>query len=197
MNIREIHAQLADGGMLRKADDFDNAVSDLQVGYMDVARQMKAFYLAHVGEAETEQEIAYIEGVRTAYEALEAAVDMVDGSRRDFRYAMQRIEENLPAVRRKPLPNEAYQTPILDALLALGGSAKAGDVLDQVGRLMAGQLQEPDLAPLRSNNEPAWRKSAQWARREMVLKGLLRDDAPWGHWKLSEQGRALAQKRAT
>lgn len=197
MNIPEIHAKLAAAGMLRKADEFDNTVSDLQVGYMDVVYQMKACYLAHVEEAKTEREIAYIEGVRTAYESLEAAIDMVDGSRRDFRYAMQQIEENLPAVRQKPLPNEAYQMPILDALLALGGSAKAGDVLDQVGRLMTSQLQAPDLALLRSNNEPTWRKSAQWARREMVLKGLLRDDAPWGHWELSEQGRELAQKRAT
>lgn len=197
MNIPEIHAKLAAEEMLRKADDFDNAVSDLQVGYGKVARQMKACYFAHVDEAKTEQEIAYIEGVRAAYESLEAAIDVVDGSRRDFRYAMRKIEESLPAVRPKPLPNEAYQMPILGALLALGGSAKAGDVLDQVGRLMAGQFQEPDLALLQSNNEPAWRKNAQWARREMVLKGLLRDDAPWGRWELSDQGMELAREHAT
>ena len=193
MNIAEVHAELAAAGVFLKADDFDNAVSDLQVGYEEVVKQLKACYSAHAKEAKTEPELAYIESIKFAFESLEAAVDMVDDSRRDFRYAIQRIEESLPVVRRKPLPNEAYQKPIIDALVALGGSAKAGDVLDQVGRLMASELQEQDLALLQSNSEPRWRKSAQWARREMVLKGLLRDDAPRGHWELSAQGRELAE----
>ena len=86
------------------------------------------------------------------------------------------------------VPQHAYRKPILEALYELGGKGRINEVLDIVGRKMAGLLGEADYQPLPSGGDIRWRNSAQWARKTLVQEGLLRDDSDRGVWELSEQG---------
>ncbi len=93
-------------------------------------------------------------------------------------------------------PEEAYYPHVLRALVELGGSADLGDVLDRVGRTMAGELRAVDHQPLNSDPDtPRWRNSAQWARSELVKRGLMRDDSPRRTWAISDAGREWLAKR--
>lgn len=87
-------------------------------------------------------------------------------------------------------PEEAFFLPILRVLAAHGGSARASDVLDSVGEMMADALRDIDYEPLLSDPRlPRWRNTAQWARNTLVRDGYLKDDSPRGVWELSEKGR--------
>lgn len=87
-------------------------------------------------------------------------------------------------------PEDAFFLPILRALERSDGSATSSDVLDEVGKAMAGTLREVDYEPLLSDPAmPRWRNTAQWARNALVQEGYLKDDSPRGVWELSEKGR--------
>lgn len=87
-------------------------------------------------------------------------------------------------------PEEAYRQPILQALLALGGSAAVPDVLERVGKAMKGVLKDVDHQAMASDSDMLrWRNAAQWARPSMVKEGLLKPDSPRGVWEISEAGR--------
>jgi hypothetical protein len=74
-------------------------------------------------------------------------------------------------------PQEAYRSPILQALVELGGRSNLNPVLDRVYALMKGRLNEYDLTPLASDGvTPRWRNTAQWARNDLREQGLIRDD---------------------
>ncbi|CAN1525778.1 Restriction system protein Mrr-like N-terminal domain containing protein [Fimbriimonadaceae bacterium] len=87
-------------------------------------------------------------------------------------------------------PERAYWKPILTVLVAFGGSARLGAVLDEVYECMKLRLNEYDLQPLPSDSDaPRWRNAAQWARNTLVKQGLMRSDSPHGIWEISDQGR--------
>jgi hypothetical protein len=91
-------------------------------------------------------------------------------------------------------PEEAFNRPILQVLVELGGRAPMGHVLDRVGQLMRGVLRDVDHQPLASDPDlPRWRNTAQWARNSMVREGLLRNDSPRGIWEISDAGRQSLQ----
>jgi hypothetical protein len=84
-----------------------------------------------------------------------------------------------------------YYRPILETLVAMGGSGRVGEVLDRVFVEMKPVLRDVDLEPLTSDpDNPRWRNAAQWARNSMVNEGLLKKDSPRGVWEISEAGRA-------
>lgn len=86
--------------------------------------------------------------------------------------------------------DRAFRVPILQALADLGGSARVGDVLDRVGRIMEDQLRPIDREGLPSDPRLLrWRNTAQWERLAMVEAGLLRGDSPRGTWEISDAGR--------
>lgn len=90
-------------------------------------------------------------------------------------------------------PEEAFKTPVLEALLHLGGSANANDVLARVGKMMAGSLNEYDKQSLPSApTSPRWRNTAQWARNALVKEGLMANDSPKGVWEITDAGRKAA-----
>ncbi len=103
------------------------------------------------------------------------------------------------AARRKKLrrgqktPEQTFVLPILTALEELGGSGAAAEVLDIVGRLMAGTFNEFDLSTLKTG-QIRWRNTAQWARQKMKDQGLLADDSPRGIWEMTERGRAYLRE---
>ncbi len=90
---------------------------------------------------------------------------------------------------------DAFYLPILKALDEMGGSAHIKDVLARVGQLMKEVLKEVDYQPVSSDgNLLRWRNTAQWARQNMVYKGLLKNNSPRGFWEISEAGRQYLAK---
>lgn len=75
---------------------------------------------------------------------------------------------------------------IVSALIKLGGSAKVGDVLDEMGSQLEGKLLPGDLEWREAANSFVWQNNAQWERYQMTLDGTLRNDSPRGVWELSE-----------
>ncbi len=90
---------------------------------------------------------------------------------------------------------EDFYRPILTATVELGGKARAAEVVERVGAMLRNTLTEADLKPLPSN--PAvtrWHNGAHWARLKMVEQGLLRRDAPYGIWEITDAGRQYLAK---
>jgi hypothetical protein len=88
-----------------------------------------------------------------------------------------------------------YYIPILQVLDRMGGKGEVKDVLEEVKKIMEPKLKPADYEPLNSNsNELRWRRSAQWARFDMVKQGLLRADSPRGVWEMTEEGRIYLRR---
>jgi hypothetical protein len=85
-------------------------------------------------------------------------------------------------------PQEQYRLPILQALVEMGGKARTGRVLDRVGELMAGILNDFDRERLPQGRDIRWRNTAMWERLDMVKEGLLSDQSPNGTWEITEAG---------
>ena len=86
-------------------------------------------------------------------------------------------------------PNREFELPILLALDSLGGQARMGDVVDQVGEIMSAILNEADRQPLPSDpNSVRWRNTAQWTRYTLVTQGDMKSDSPRGIWEITAQG---------
>lgn len=84
----------------------------------------------------------------------------------------------------------AYYVPILKVLEEMGGSGSVAEVLERVHQLMKPVLKDVDYQPLTSNPDiPRWRNTAQWARKNMVIEGLLKNDSPYGVWEITDAGR--------
>lgn len=93
--------------------------------------------------------------------------------------------KRLPIDRKRgKTPQHKYEPVILEILKEKGGSAPAGEVLEEVHKRMKNGLTEADLEPLRGG-EPRWRISAQWARHVLAKKGQLGESQP-GTWALSD-----------
>jgi restriction system protein len=93
------------------------------------------------------------------------------------------------ATRGVKTPQADYVIPILEALVDLGGRGRVAEVLDLVYEKVKEILTPFDHEMLPSGLTERWRNTAQWARNEMVTKGLLRNDSPRGFWEISEKGK--------
>lgn len=91
-------------------------------------------------------------------------------------------------------PDAAYVLPILQALDEMGGRGRAPDVVDRVGEIMAGDLNEHDRGKVRSG-EVRWRNTAHWTRFDMVQRGLLAANSRRGTWEITDAGRAYLRER--
>lgn len=92
---------------------------------------------------------------------------------------MPRVDEGAKFVR--------YFGPLLDALRALGGSAKADEAVDRV----AADLEIPDalLNETLPSGSSRFRNQVAWARFYLVREGLL-DSSKHGVWSLTTRGLA-------
>lgn len=92
-------------------------------------------------------------------------------------------------------PEDAFRTPILQALVELGGSGDINKVIDLVGTQMEGTLNRYDRQQMPSDpTQIRWRNTAQWCRLALVREGLLRADSPRGVWEISPEGRRALQR---
>ena len=95
------------------------------------------------------------------------------------------------------LPRSAYEMPILESLIELGGSAAASRVVDLVGTKLEAQLKDVDYEETPRTRVVRWRNRAQFARHDLVKNGQLHQDSPHGVWEISEAGRDRARRAAT
>lgn len=102
------------------------------------------------------------------------------------------VQRTLPGI--KTL-QERYRQPILQALVEMGGSGRAGTVIDRIGEIMSQVLNEADRAMLPNRPEPRWRNAAMWERSEMVKEGLLSDQSERGIWEITDIGREYLNNR--
>jgi len=92
-------------------------------------------------------------------------------------------------------PEEQFRKPILEALVELGGSAPVDQVLRLVARKMQDTINEYDREPLPSPPHVVrWHNTAQWARRRMVITGLLSPNSPRGIWEITPKGRRALEE---
>ena len=104
------------------------------------------------------------------------------------------VRANSPAVL---IPTERTHTtqaelrlPILQALVAFGGSGKTADVLDRVERTLGNRLTARDREISDTHpSEPRWRLAAKWSRKRMMDEGLVAKDSPHGTWEITDTGR--------
>ncbi len=169
-------------------DEIDAHLAGLQAEITDAAKRgayEKVGQLAKAAQelADLKKELA---GVEKRYNRLIEA-DEPDES----------VAEGKRIRRGLKTPQEAYQAPILQALVDLGGRSELNPVLDRVYEMMKGRFNEYDLAPLASDGiTPRWRNTAQWARNSLREEGLIRDDTPRSVWEISEKGRVwLAEQK--
>lgn len=92
---------------------------------------------------------------------------------------------------------EDFYLPILKTLVEMGGSGRTGQVIDRVGELMEGVLNDLDREILDGRREIRWRNSAAWARKDLVEFGYLSNRSPNGIWEITAEGRRFLtnQKR--
>jgi hypothetical protein len=125
---------------------------------------------------------------------IERLIGEIKASYRQWKESSSR--PRLPRTRRSPrsrrgrrTPEDVFRLPILRALVALGGSAPLHSVLTRVFAEVEGSLTEVDFEPLPSEpTTPRWQNTAQWARKKLVMEGLMRNDSPRGTWAISERG---------
>jgi hypothetical protein len=90
------------------------------------------------------------------------------------------------------LSEREYELPILQELLALGGSGHAAEVTDGVGRRLEGKLKDRDYENLETG-DVRWRNRTQFTRHTLKKRGLIRDNSPRGIWELTDEGREVAE----
>jgi hypothetical protein len=94
-------------------------------------------------------------------------------------------------LRGEKTPEEEYVIPILQALVKAGGRGRTADIVDHVGQIMKGRLNEYDHKTLGAG-EIRWRNTAEWCRSTMANKmspPLLNPSSDHGWWEITQAGR--------
>lgn len=81
-----------------------------------------------------------------------------------------------------------YFGPTLQALLDLGGSGRAAEVVDRVAANL--KVSDAELAETTANGESRFRNQVAWARFYLVKFGCI-DSSRRGVWNLTDKGRSL------
>jgi hypothetical protein len=109
-----------------------------------------------------------------------------------------RLNPSQPAPRQAPVdatPERAYRTLILESLAKADGSAPGREVLRSIEQAMDGAFKASDLEPV-SSGAIRWKVFANFERKNMVMKGLLKPDSPRGIWELTEKGCQEAKQQS-
>nr|WP_269440790.1 winged helix-turn-helix domain-containing protein [Micromonospora tarapacensis] len=85
------------------------------------------------------------------------------------------------------IPHPQFEIPILRALEQLGGGARAHEVIERVGQLLAAQLTDADRQKL-GNGQTRWRLRCNVARNDLIKRGHLSADSARGRWEITDQG---------
>lgn len=107
---------------------------------------------------------------------------------------LRRVARQLNLIR--ITPQSEYEIPLLEALIALGGSGKMQEVLDIVFSKMESRLTSEDLSKLPSGTAIRWKNYVQWVRQKFKEEGYIKSDSPRGIWEITEEGKAYFEKLA-
>ncbi len=108
-----------------------------------------------------------------------------------------RLEKVGRARRGSLLPQAAYEMPVLESLIELGGSAPSSVVIDRVGARLETQFTDIDRDKTSGKGVIRWRNRTQFARHGLVEKGQMLRDSPHGVWEISQAGRDRVKGEAT
>jgi Mrr N-terminal domain len=103
-----------------------------------------------------------------------------------------KISANTRAKRRRApagslLPENAYERPILKALISAGGRAPAAEIVAAVGSALSDALTPLDKEEL-PNGGLRWENRAQFTRLKLKERGLIESGSPRGIWEISKDG---------
>ena len=93
-------------------------------------------------------------------------------------------------LRGEKTPEAEFVVPILQALVQAEGRGRTADIVDRVGQIMRGRLNEYDHKTV-STGEIRWRNTAEWCRNTMTNKTtppLLNPSSDHGWWEITEAG---------
>ena len=93
------------------------------------------------------------------------------------------------------LPEREYELPILEELIARGGTGHATEITDAVGRRLADRLTDLDEAQLDSG-DIRWRNRVQFTRLTLKTRELIASDTPRGVWGITDKGREFVKSSA-
>lgn len=86
------------------------------------------------------------------------------------------------------LPEQAYEKPLLQALVDAGGEAPYRSVVDAVGSTLEETLMPADFETLKSGGI-RWHSRLQFVRLRLIERGELDRNAPRGIWRITDTGR--------
>ncbi|MGH6660894.1 MAG: winged helix-turn-helix domain-containing protein [Rhodospirillales bacterium] len=89
--------------------------------------------------------------------------------------------------RKKKLPQNEFEEPLMETIYELGKSADVRDVREPLYEKIKNRLLEGDHDPV-STGEPRWWNAACWARHALKEKGLMKSDSARGVWELTDKG---------
>ncbi|MBN1370421.1 MAG: hypothetical protein JW987_00560 [Anaerolineaceae bacterium] len=92
-------------------------------------------------------------------------------------------------------PQDDFYIPILKVLVEMGGRGRTGLVIDRVGELMEGVLNDLDREIMKGRRDILWRNTAAWARNDLKNSGYLSDQSPNGIWEITAEGRSYLANR--
>lgn len=166
-----------------------------------LARHSQAALKGNLKTLDTETDLQRkLLGARSQLEALRATWPLPLGEHRasdgptSVKPKRKRSSRPQKLKRGQKTPDGAYVLPILQALDEMGGRGATAKVVDRVGEIIRGHLNEYDRAKLQSG-DIRWRNTAEWARNEMKEQGLVAADSPFGIWEITEQGRAYLREQ--
>jgi len=158
---------------------------------LEKTQQAGAAYFASVDTVHIREAADRVERIQSLIQALHQLQGQWEQMFPELSPTAPSLPHNPPTQRTLPgikTPQEQYRLPILQALVEMGGKARTGRVLDRVGELMAGILNDFDRERLPQGRQIRWRNTAMWERLNMVKEGLLSDQSPNGTWEITEAG---------
>mgnify|MGYP006293432099 CR=1 FL=1 len=82
---------------------------------------------------------------------------------------------------------------LIEVLRDKGGSAPAGEILDEMAVRLDGKL-GPEETKILNDGRPSWRYKTYTVRGQLIEEGILKDDSPMGRWELSLTGDSNAEE---
>ena len=146
------------------------------------------------GAAQAAGHLAEAEQALARAKALGAIRQELEGIRERLKGLVGKSDD-LPTPTGTKTPNDAYRVPILQELVAKGGSGKTGEILDAVHERMKHLLTDWDHGTLSSGHSIRWRASVQWCRNTMREEGLIASGSPGGVWEITEAGRRWLEEQ--
>jgi hypothetical protein len=90
------------------------------------------------------------------------------------------------------LPEQAYEAPLLRALVAAGGEAPYREITEAVGAQLQDTLLPADFENLESGSV-RWHSRLQFVRLRLIKRGEMDREAPRGIWRITDSGRAALE----